>query len=86
MRIKSHGAHLERALLTERDAPVRIRGSIGDELRRVPKASGVAFAKRVGGLMRGAEEIFVGELAVAPELRSIPGAARRTRSCLRLAP
>lgn len=71
VRIKSHGAYVVRALLSARDILVGIRGRIENEIRGLLKTFGVIFGKKVGGFTRRAEEIVVGELTAAPEIRRI---------------
>jgi transposase len=68
VRIKSHEAYVNRALLTARDALVGIRVRLENEIRGLLKTFGVMFGKRVGGFKRRAEEIVARDLAVAPEL------------------
>ncbi|HEU4986094.1 MAG TPA: transposase [Rhizobiaceae bacterium] len=71
IRIKSHGAYVVRALLPARDVLVGIRGKIENEIRGLLKTFGIMFGKKVGGFARRAEEIVSGELAAAPEIRTI---------------
>ena len=71
VRIKSHDAYVVRALLSARDVLVGIRGKIENEIRGLLKTFGVMFGKKVGGFARRAEEIVSGELAAAPEIKTI---------------
>lgn len=68
VRIKSHAAYVNRAMLTAREALVGMRVRLENEIRGLLKTFGVMFGKRVGGFKRRAEEIIERELAVAPEL------------------
>lgn len=68
VRVKSHGAYVNRALLTARDALVGIRVRLENEIRGLLKTFGIMFGKRVGGFKKRAEEIIARDLAVAPEL------------------
>lgn len=49
VRIKSHEAYVNRALLTARDALVGMRVKLENEIRGLLKTFGVMFGKRVGG-------------------------------------
>ncbi len=79
VQIKSHGAYVNRALLTAREALVGMRVRLENEIRGLLKTFGVMFGKRCGGFKRRAEEIIAGELAVAPELVPIFKALMQAR-------
>lgn len=68
VKIKSHDAYVNRAMLTAREALVGMRVRLENEVRGLLKTFGVMFGKRVGGFKRRAEEIIAKELLVAPEL------------------
>lgn len=67
MQIKSHDAHVNRAMLTAREAPVGMRVTLENGIRGLLKTFGGMFGKRVGGVKRRAEEIIRGALAVSRE-------------------
>lgn len=71
VRVKSHGAHVMRALLAARDMLVGIRVEIEKEMRGLLKTFGVMFGKKVGGFTRRADEIIADELSVSPELKIV---------------
>lgn len=77
--IKSHEAYVNRATLTAREALVGMRVKLENEIRGLLKTFGIMFGKRVGGFKRRAEEIIIGELAVAPELLPIFEALMQAR-------
>lgn len=67
VQIKSHDAHVNRAMLTAREAPVGMRVTLENGIRGLLKTFGGMFGKRVGGVKRRAEEIIRGALAVSRE-------------------
>lgn len=79
VQIKSHGAYVNRAMITARDALVGMRVRLENEIRGLLKTFGVMFGKRVGGFKRRAEDIIERELAVAPELIPIFEALMQAR-------
>ena len=80
VRIKSHDAYVNRAMLSARETLVGMRVRLENEIRGLLKTFGVMFGKRVGGFKRRAEEIIRGELAVAPELAPIFEALMQARN------
>ncbi len=79
VRIKSHGAYVNRAMLTARETLVGMRVRLENEIRGLLKTFGVMFGKRVGGFKRRADEIIARDLAVAPELVPIFEALMQAR-------
>ena len=77
--IKSHDAHVDRAMLMAREALVGMRVKLENEIRGLLKTFGIMFGKRVGGFKRRAEDIIEGELALAPELVPIFEALMQAR-------
>lgn len=71
MRIKGHNAYVTRAPPTARNALVGMRVRLENEIRSLLKTFGIMFGKRVGGVLRRAEEVIAEDLKVAPKLRPI---------------
>ena len=79
VRIKSHDAYVNRAMLTAREALVGMRVRLENEIRGLLKTFGVMFGKRIGEFRRRAEEIIERELTVAPDLVPIFEALMQAR-------
>jgi transposase len=82
VRIKSRSNCQIRSLLTFREMLLRTRVRIGNELRRLLRAFGVLFGKRVGSFAARAGAIILGELDASPDIRLVAEMLIKTRASI----
>ena len=71
VRIKTRASYQIRSLLSAREALVRIRVKLENQIRGLLRTFGVLFGKAVGGFTRRATQIITEELDASPEMRLI---------------